>query len=121
MGILGVIFMEWGEALTRVVSDEPVHLREVPTLLFIAGTVQLFFAVTLVVRQGLRGAGDTAWMFVVTTVSSWGVRLPAAYLLGVTAGLGLPGVWIGLCGELVVRGALSVARYLWGGWERKKV
>ncbi len=121
MGALGVVFMRFGYALTRVVSDEPVHLREVPTLLLIAGCVQVAFAVTLVVRQGLRGAGDTTWMFVVTTVSSWGVRLPAAYLLGVTAGLGLPGVWLGLCGEIVVRGALSVARFAWGRWEQLKV
>jgi putative MATE family efflux protein len=117
MGLLGLLFMTGGRALTRIISAEPVHLELAPRLLFVCGTVQVFFAITLVVRQGLRGTGDTTWMFLITTVSSWGVRLPAAWLLGVGLELGLVGVWYGLCGEIVVRGALASARVVHGGWK----
>ena len=33
---------------------------------------------TMVVRQGLRGVGDTRWCFLITTFSSYAIRLPAA-------------------------------------------
>ena len=75
----------------------------------------------MVVRQGLRGVGDTRWTFMITTVSSYGVRLPASYLFGVTLGMGLEGIWIGLCGELVIRAALFSARFLHGGWKRLEI
>ena len=121
MGSLGIVFMLFGETLTSIVSDEPVHLEYTPRLLAICGAMQVFFAITMVFRQGLRGVGDTKWTFILTTVSSYGVRLPAAYLLGVHFGLGLPGIWYGLCGEFAVRSALFAGRFFQGGWKRIEV
>lgn len=121
MGLLGVVFMVAGTPLTKVISTEAIHLEMVPKLLFIAGVTQVFFAITMVVRQGLRGVGDTKWTLFITTVSSYGVRLPAAWLLGIVFGLGLPGIWLGLCGEFLVRAALFTARFLHGGWSRVRV
>src|SRR5690606_28367319 len=102
MGAMGVLFMTHGRLLTSLISSEPVHLDLAPKLLLIAGAVQVFFAIAMVVRQGLRGVGDTVWPFVITTVSSYLVRLPAAWLLGVYFDMGLVGIWLGLCGELVI-------------------
>ena len=121
MGVLGLVFIFGGELLTRIISTEPVHLEEAPSLLLICGLVQVFFAISMVVRQGLRGVGDTTWMFIITTVSSFGIRLPAAWLFGVYLGMGLKGVWIGLCGEIVIRAVLTTARFVHGGWKRVRV
>lgn len=121
MGLLGVVFIVGGELLTRIISSEPIHLETVPRLLVIAGLTQVFFAVTMVVRQGLRGVGDTTWCLILTSLSSYGVRLPATYLLGVTLGMGLEGIWIGLCGEFVIRAVLFSSRFLHGGWTRVRV
>lgn len=121
MGLIGVVFMTLGEPLVRIVSTEAVHLRHVPNLLFICGTMQVCFAITMVIRQGLRGVGDTTWTFLITTASSYGVRLPAAYFFGVYLGYGIEGIWIGLCGELCVRAVLFSARFAHGGWTRIKV
>ncbi|MCZ6734760.1 MAG: MATE family efflux transporter [Planctomycetota bacterium] len=121
MGLVGVLFIFGGAWLTRVVSTQEIHLENAPDLLLICGVMQVFFAITMVLRQGLRGVGDTTWTFIITTISSYGVRLPAAYLFGVTLGYGLKGVWIGLCGEFAVRAALFSARFFHGGWKRIKV
>jgi len=118
---LGIVFIFAGGFLTRLVSPEEIHLTHTPNLLMICGFMQFFFAVTIVVRQSLRGVGDTKWTFIITTVSSYGVRLPAAYLLGVAMGWGLEGVWIALCGEFVVRATLFSSRFLHGGWKRLKL
>ncbi len=118
MGFMGVMFMTFGQALTSVISSEDVHLRHVPRLLFICGTVEGLFAVALVLRQALRGAGDAIWPFIITTVSSYLVRLPAAWFFGVFLGWGIEGVWIGLCTEVVVRAMMFSARFFQGGWKR---
>ncbi len=121
MGSFGVVFMVWGRQLTALISADPIHMEHAPSLLFICGTVQVFFAITMVIRQGLRGVGDTRWTFLITTFASFGLRLPAAWLLGVHFGMGLKGVWLGLCGEIVLRSALFSWRFLHGGWERVRV
>ncbi len=121
MGTLGVVFVVFGETLTRVISSEPLHLELVPKLLVICGSVQVFFALTMVMRQGLRGAGDTRWVFLITTFSSYAVRLPASYLLGIKMGLGLEGIWYALCGEFIIRSILFAARFFHGGWQRVTV
>jgi len=121
MGSLGVVYMVFGSELTELISAQSKHLRLVPQLLFICGTTQVFFAISMVVRQGLRGAGDTVWTFFITTISCYGIRLPAAWFLGMVMDMGLVGVWIALCGELAIRAGLFLARFIHGGWALRKV
>ena len=121
MGGLGILFVLYGKELTSVISDQPIHMEETPKLLAICGVVQIFFALNMIVRQSLRGVGDTKWTLFITTVSSYGVRLPLAWLFGVALGGGLAGIWLGLCSEIVVRGILFTARFLHGGWARVRV
>jgi Na+-driven multidrug efflux pump len=121
MGTLGVVFIFFGSAMTSVISDQPVHLELTPKLLVICGAVQVFFALNMVIRQGLRGVGDTKWTLLITVFSSYGIRLPAAWILGVWMGYGLTGIWIGLSGEIVIRGSLFAARFINGGWKHVRV
>ena len=104
-----------------LLDDDRSHRTEAPGLLVIGGSVQVFFAISMVIRQGLRGVGDTRWSFIITTGASFGIRLPAAWALGVWAGLGLKGVWLGLCGEIVLRAVFFAWRFLHGGWQRVRV
>ncbi|MEE9130459.1 MAG: MATE family efflux transporter [Phycisphaerales bacterium] len=121
MGLLGLVFIFGGDVLTRIISNDELHRAQAPPLLLIAGLVQVFFAITMVLRQGLRGVGDTRWTFLITSASSYGIRLPAAWWLGVHLHMGLTGIWLGLCGELVIRSGLFAARFYHGGWKRIKV
>jgi putative MATE family efflux protein len=121
MGLWGVVFCLFGRPLTAVISSDPYHLATVPSLLFICGIVQVNFAVGMVLRTGMRGAGDTTWAMIITWTGTYLVRLPAAYIIGLHLGYGLKGVWIGLCGELAVRSFLFGARFLHGGWTKVKV
>jgi Na+-driven multidrug efflux pump len=121
MGLVGVVYAIWGRGLTAIVSDEPLFLEIVPQLLLICGVTQVFFAISMVVRQALRGVGDTTWTFLITTGSSYGIRLPAAWYFGVVLDMGLPGIWIGLCGELSLRAVFFLARFMYGGWATKAI
>lgn len=118
MGSMGVLFMTSGRFLTSVISSEEVFLRHTPNLLFTCGTIEVFFALALVFRQAIRGAGDAIGPFVITTISSYLVRLPLAWYFGVHLGYGIEGIWIGMCIEIVVRAALFSARFFHGKWKR---
>ncbi len=137
MGLMGVVFVTLPRQLTGLLSTQPTHLELVPPLLVIAGLVQIPFGVSIVLRSALRGAGDTRGAMWITWVCTYLVRLPLAYLLsGVDiplpgtdqtipnpspVDLGLPGLWMGLCLEIVVRCAIFTHRYARGAWRSSRV
>ncbi len=121
MGLFGIVFIVAGRPLTALISDAPVHLESVPPLLVTCGFIQVFFAMGMVCRNGLRGVGDTVWILGITALSSYLVRLPLAWLFGLALGWGLTGIWIGLCAELVVRGIAFWLRFRFGRWELLRV
>lgn len=137
MGLMGVLFVFGGETIIGAFSTQPAHLMIVPDLLVICGVVQVPFAVALVIRSALRGAGDVRVTLWITLTTTYFVRLPMAYALsGVDIWVGdqvvlenpfrenpagLSGLWMGLCGELVLRGLIFGARFLQGGWKRVRV
>ena len=121
MGTLGVVFMTQGAALAHLMSRDPTIEDQVPRTLFICGIVQVFFAMGLVIRQGLKGCGDAKATFWITLVSTVCVRVPLAWFVGVYLGYGLPGIWVGLCVELGVRGLLFLHRFTSGKWEGLRV
>lgn len=139
MGAIGLGFALFGQWITGLLSDQPTHLELVPRLLVICGVVQAPFALAIVTRSAMRGAGDVKVVMMLTWVSTYAIRLPLAYLFsGVDVPLpetlgggvlanpnpyewGLAGLWIGLCVELAIRGLLFGGRCVQGGWMRATV
>ena len=121
MFLMGILFIREGELLTRQISTDPLHLDLVPQLLWIAGWMQVFFALTIVLREGMRGAGDTRWAMYFTWGGTYLLRVPLAYYIGYHLGYGLVGVWWVLSGEIVIRALLFAARLVHGGWKRIEV
>lgn len=139
MGLCGLAFLTIPGQLVGLMSSQPAHLSTTPKLMFLAGLVQVPFAVSLVLRGAMRGAGDVRMVMWLTWISTYAIRLPLAYLLsGVDIPLpggvtihnpmpddfplsGLVGLWAALCGDLVIRGILFAARFLHGGWATARV
>jgi putative MATE family efflux protein len=68
-----------------------------------------------------RGAGATTMPMAAALVSNWLVKIPTALLLARAAGLGLPGVWLGIGASVAVESAVLAVGYYRGGWKRKEL
>jgi Na+-driven multidrug efflux pump len=66
------------------------------------------FAASIVASGVFRGAGDTFVPSIMNLFSMWAVRIPLSAFLAPR--VGLRGVWIAMCIELCVRGALFLIR-----------
>ena len=71
--------------------------------------------------SGLRAAGDVRYVMVTAFVTSAGVRLAAAFLLGLGLGWGSIGVAAAMCCDWIVRVVLLIARFRKGKWKRISV
>lgn len=145
MGSLGFAFVLFARPITAMLSQQPAHMEMVPPLLVICGVIQVPFAIGIVFRSAMRGAGDVKFVMGLTWFSTYAIRLPLAYFVsgvdipipqflgggmitnprvleawfGLTPGL--TAMWIALCSEMVIRGMLFSVRFFHGGWLKAKV
>ncbi|WP_308469062.1 MATE family efflux transporter [Anaeromyxobacter diazotrophicus] len=112
MALSGLVFFLFPGPLARLMTSDPSVAPVAAALLSVAAVFQLSDGVQAVGAGVLRGAGDTRYTFGANMVGHWLIGLPIAIGLGLAAGLGVTGLWWGLCGGLSVVAAALLHRFL---------
>ncbi|MBU1880205.1 MAG: MATE family efflux transporter, partial [Chloroflexi bacterium] len=73
-------------------------------------------AASMVFSGGLRGAGDTRWPLLISSLSVWIIRLGGGALVVYGLGGGLLGAWAVIGLDLTTRGVLFWWRFRAGRW-----
>ena len=69
----------------------------------------------------LRGAGDTLYTAIASTICVTVIRTAASYLFGYTLGFGIIGIWLGVLGDQLGRYIFAAVRFKAGKWVRIKI
>ncbi len=104
----GVLMYVFAPQMIGILSPDPEIVSLGAQVLRIEAFAEPFFAASIVASGAFRGAGDTLVPSILNFCSMWLVRLTLAAFLAPR--LGLPGVWIAMCIELIVRGSLFLGR-----------
>ena len=82
----------------------------------------VIFQITQVINMGcLRGAGDTLYTAMASTVSVTVVRTSVSYIGGFVLGWGIVGIWLGVLADQVSRFVFASIRYRMGKWVQIKI
>lgn len=111
MGVSGLAFAIFPRAIARLVTNQENVIAAAMPLMLVAAVFQLSDGIQACGAGVLRGAGDTKWAFYANLIGHWGVGLPVALLLGFQMGLGIVGLWWGLCVGLTVVAAMLFLRF----------
>ena len=68
-----------------------------------------------------RAAGDTRFPMIVSVVCMLLCRVAFSWMLGVWAGMGVVGVWLGMFGDWIVKGVIFLCRYNTRAWEKYRI
>ncbi len=110
-------FVLLGGVITRAMAaGDPALAARAETLLHVGLAFLIADAASVIARGVLRGASDVKYAAIVGIITSWVTTPPIAWLLGVEAGLGAVGGWIGLAIEIIVGAGLFWLRVWRGGW-----
>jgi putative MATE family efflux protein len=121
LGAMALVYFFAGEQLLRVFTSDPDVLEVgVPSLRVIALATPVW-SLGMVLSGALRGAGDTRFPLLVTTVTGWAIRVPVGYVFGLLLGFGLSGVYFGTLADALLSAVLMVWRYRRGRWREIKV
>ena len=88
------------------------------TLLLIDIFLEFGRATNLVMVRALQAAGDVMFPVLANIVSSWVICVGVGYVLGIVLDLGLPGIWLALMLDEVLRGIVMIIRWKKGGWRK---
>jgi len=92
----------------------------VPTILFIviisAVTQPIFWPISFIMPSALRAAGDAKFTSMTSMLSMWLFRVILGYVLGITLGVGIVGVWVAMFLEWGVRSFFFWRRFKGDKW-----
>lgn len=108
--IVGGLVVEGMAAGDAALAERATTLLHVSFLFLVAD------AANVIARGVLRGASDVRFAAIVGIATAWFTTPPLTWLLGVYAGLGAVGGWLGLALEIVVGAAIYWRRVYRGGW-----
>ena len=112
MGFSAVLFALAPAAMARLITNDHAIVAAAVPLMLIAAVFQLSDGVQAAGAGVLRGAGDTRFVLYANIVGHWVIGLPIALLLAFHAGMGVVGLWWGLCVGLTVVALLLLARFV---------
>ena len=80
------------------------------------------FQISQVVYMGcLRGAGDTLYTAIASTISVTIIRTAVSYVGGYVLGFGIIGIWLGVLGDQISRFIFASLRFKQGKWTQIKI
>lgn len=83
--------------------------------------VVLVWPMSYALPATFRAAGDTRFPMVVSVTCMLLCRVVFSYILGISFGLGVLGVWLGLFVDWMVKGLVFLLRYLSGKWQNYRL
>ena len=121
MVLLGSITFIFSRQLIGIFIDDPEVINIGALGLRIWALAMPGMAINQSLAGGLRGAGDTRWVFILTTIGMWTMRIGIGAILVYTFNLGVSGAWIGAVLDHSVRAVFIWWRFAGGKWQRIEV
>ena len=114
MAVFAAMFVIAPSLLAHIFTDDAVVIAAAVPLLMIAALFQLSDGAQAIAAGALRGLGDTRATLVGNVIGHYAIGLPISLALGFGAGMGAPGLWLGLSAGLTVTAIYLVLRFLAG-------
>ncbi len=114
MTVMGVIMYVCAPFMMEILTPVADIAALGTEVLRIEAWAEPMYAASIVAYGAFVGVGDTLIPAIMNFGSIWLVRIPLAAVMA--PALGLPGVWIAMCAELVFRGLIFLWRMFSGKW-----
>jgi len=120
--IFGVVGLLEGVLFTRplleLVTHSPAVLEAALGPMRLMGVCTPLIATGMILTQALFGAGNTRFVMVVELILHFGCLVPLAWLLGITFGFGLVGIWIAATVYVLLLTIAMIVKFRSGDWQR---
>jgi len=117
MLVTGMIFRLFPSELAGIYTSDPGLADQAAQYIGAMALCQLPQALEMIYGDAMAGAGSTARTVLIQIPGNM-LRIPLAWVLAVSLGWGLEGVWWAIVASACLKGVGVTALYLSGRWER---
>lgn len=123
MFIIGALIILPSFPLLMKMFSAPVEIQTEIFIIVAMSTVfqPILWSFSFLIPAALRAAGDSTFTSVVSMLSMWLFRVVLGYILGITLGLGMIGVWAAMIFEWGIRGSIFLWRFRGEKWYQRKL
>ncbi|MBS5915142.1 MAG: MATE family efflux transporter [Paenibacillus macerans] len=122
LAVVGLLLMPFFRPLVGLFDPPAEIVGDIFAVLLISTIAQVpLWAVSFILPSALRAAGDSRFTSLTSMLTMWLFRVVLGYILGITLGFGITGVWLAMCSEWGVRGAVFLWRFRGKKWYAHKV
>lgn len=116
--VLAVVYFFGGDWLYHLFFAEQ-EIVDIGVMIIRIMIIIVLFQVSQVIYMGcLRGAGDTTYTAIASTISVTIIRTSASYFFGFVMGLGMAGIWMGILADQISRFLFASIRFKQGKWTK---
>lgn len=117
-GILAVITFLFPETIASLLTRDSAVIEVTAETLRMMAPALVIVACALIFTQALFGAGNTRFVMVVEMILHFGCLVPLAYLLGITFGFGIKGIWSATIVYATILCIVMGLKLKLGGWKK---
>lgn len=117
---LAMVLFAFPRPIAGVFTQDPAVLDVAVSALRISSLYKAGQAVNIICGGIFRGAGNPQWPTMLTTIGTWSITVPLAFLL-VRLGYGLPGVVFAQFLDEMIRGGINLWYFSTPRWRFRKV
>lgn len=114
---IAILFLIFAPTIVGIFNDHPEVITIGSSFLRYLAITFPFLAFSLVFSQAMNGAGDTKTPTIINAIGQLGFRIPFAYLIALTAGLGYTGIWLGINASDITQGIGMIFVFRSGHWQ----
>ncbi|MBB6446245.1 MATE family efflux transporter [Bacillus benzoevorans] len=120
--VTSLLLLPFFPEMMKLFSAPEEIIPTIYTLTIMAAFGQpILWASSFIMPSALRAAGDSNYTSVTSLLSMWLIRVVLGYVLGITLGFGIIGVWAAMIIEWVVRGTIFYRRFKGEKWHAHRL
>lgn len=116
--ILGIIFICFPQIVLIIITNDQAIIEIAKPSLRVAGFAQIFYAVGVVLANGLQAAGKTTYVMLSEVITNLFIFVPLAYLFGIILDLGLMWAWMALPIYIIIYSAIILKKFNSPDWNK---
>ncbi len=117
---IGFIFTFIPDQFLLIITTDRELINVAIPALKIAGFGQIFYAIGVVLSNGLQSKGNSLFVMAAEVIMNCLVFVPAGYFFGVYLGYGLKGAWATLPVYVIIFSAAIFIKFNYGDWSKAK-
>jgi putative MATE family efflux protein len=120
--LMGLIVIPLFQPIVGLFHPPAEIVNDIFIIILITSIVQIvLWPASFLMPSALRAAGDSKFTSITSMLSMWLFRVTLGYILGITLGFGIIGVWVAMNCEWGVRGAIFLWRFRGEQWYKHRL